>query len=157
MTDLRDVRPESSSWTNCKSHYCSNCYHQQRHNRGQSDLLRCPRCLRDCYDTWKEKQTEPLPWCECRLLYILRAAVAQVTPLCSQIRRSVKYVTNSRMASSGMLRRVVLVRTYVSEELGASFIRMTRFGELGTTLAVTSNWRTLRRNTKYFFAACVGF
>jgi hypothetical protein len=46
-----------------------------------------------------------------------------------------------------MLRRVVLVRTGVSEELSASFIRVTRIGELGTTLAVTSNRRTLRRNS----------
>jgi hypothetical protein len=37
-----------------------------------------------------------------------------------------------------MLRRVDLVRTDVSEELSASFIRVTRVGELGTTLAVTS-------------------
>jgi hypothetical protein len=51
------------------------------------------------------------------------------------------------MASSGMLRRVALVRTDVSEELSASFIRVTRIGELGTTLAVTRNRRTLRRNT----------
>jgi hypothetical protein len=51
------------------------------------------------------------------------------------------------MASSGMLRRVALVRTDVSEELGASFIRVTRIGELGKTLAVSSNRRTLRRNT----------
>jgi hypothetical protein len=51
------------------------------------------------------------------------------------------------MASSGMLRRAALVRTDVSEEPGASFIRVTRIGE-----------RTLRRNTKYwyFFAAYVG-
>jgi hypothetical protein len=34
------------------------------------------------------------------------------------------------------------VRTNVSEELNASFIRVTRSGELGTTLAVTSNRRT---------------
>jgi hypothetical protein len=33
----------------------------------------------------------------------------------------------------------------VSEELSASFIRLTRIGELGTTLAATSNGRTLRR------------
>jgi hypothetical protein len=39
------------------------------------------------------------------------------------------------MASSVMLRRVGLVRTDVSEELSAS-IKVTRFGELGTTLAV---------------------
>jgi hypothetical protein len=32
-----------------------------------------------------------------------------------------------------MLRRVALVRTDVSEELIASFIRVTRIGELGTT------------------------
>jgi hypothetical protein len=43
------------------------------------------------------------------------------------------------MASSGMLRRVALVRTDVSEEPSAFFIRVTRIGEIGTTLAVTSN------------------
>jgi hypothetical protein len=32
-----------------------------------------------------------------------------------------------------MLRRVALVRTDVSEEPGASFIRVTKIGELGTT------------------------
>jgi hypothetical protein len=53
-----------------------------------------------------------------------------------------------RMASSGMLRRVALVKTDVSEELSASIIRVTRIGELETTLAVTSNRRMLRRNTK---------
>jgi hypothetical protein len=47
------------------------------------------------------------------------------------------------MVSSGMLRHVALVRNGVSEELSASFIRVTRIGELGTTLAVTSNLRTL--------------
>jgi hypothetical protein len=60
------------------------------------------------------------------------------------------------MVSSGILRHAALVRTDVSEELGASSIRVTRIGELGAMLAVTSNRRTLRRNTKwYFFAACV--
>jgi hypothetical protein len=36
-----------------------------------------------------------------------------------------------------MLRRVALVRIDVSEEFSASFIRVTRIHELGTTLAVT--------------------
>jgi hypothetical protein len=49
-----------------------------------------------------------------------------------------------------MLLRMVLVRTDVSEELFSSIIRVTRIGELGTTLAVTSNLRTLLRNTMYF-------
>jgi hypothetical protein len=49
------------------------------------------------------------------------------------------------MASSGIVRRVALVRTDFSEELSASIIRVRRICEL-RTLAVTSNQRTLRRN-----------
>jgi hypothetical protein len=45
-----------------------------------------------------------------------------------------------------MLRRVVLVRTDVSDELSAVIIRVTRIGELGTTLAVTGNRCTPQRN-----------
>jgi hypothetical protein len=41
-----------------------------------------------------------------------------------------------------MLRRVALVRADVSEELSASFVRVTRIGKLGTTLAVTTNSET---------------
>jgi hypothetical protein len=43
-----------------------------------------------------------------------------------------------------MLRRVALVRTDFTEELSISIIRVTRFSELGTTLAVTSNRRFRR-------------
>jgi hypothetical protein len=42
------------------------------------------------------------------------------------------------MASSGMLRRVAFVRTYVSEELIVSIIRVTRIGELEKTLIFRS-------------------
>jgi hypothetical protein len=47
-----------------------------------------------------------------------------------------------------MVRRVIIVGKDVSEELSASFIKVKRIRELGTTIAVTSNRR--------FFAACVG-
>jgi demethoxyubiquinone hydroxylase (CLK1/Coq7/Cat5 family) len=45
------------------------------------------------------------------------------------------------------------VRTDLSEELSASFIRVTKIGELGTTPAVTS---TLRKIPSELIAACVG-
>jgi hypothetical protein len=53
------------------------------------------------------------------------------------------------MASSGMLRRVTIVRTEVSEEFSVSLIRVTRIGAQGMMLAVTSNRRKLRRNVVF--------
>jgi hypothetical protein len=59
------------------------------------------------------------------------------------------------MPYSGMLCHVALVRTDDSEECSTSIIRVTRIGELGTTLAVTNNGRTLRRNDIVFLrSAC---
>jgi hypothetical protein len=55
------------------------------------------------------------------------------------------------MPPSWMLCHVALVRTDVLEEHSSSIIGVTRFGELGTTLAVTSNQRTLRR---FFHTMC---
>jgi hypothetical protein len=43
-----------------------------------------------------------------------------------------------------MLHHMALVRTDVSEQRGASNIMVTRIGELGTTLAATSNQHTQR-------------
>jgi hypothetical protein len=54
------------------------------------------------------------------------------------------------MTSSWMLRRAALVRIDGSEEFSASFIRVTRLGELGTPLAVTSKGRTLQRHAKVY-------
>jgi hypothetical protein len=48
------------------------------------------------------------------------------------------------MVSSMMLSRVTLVRIDVSEERSASFIKVTRIGELGATVAVTSNQFSVR-------------
>jgi hypothetical protein len=59
------------------------------------------------------------------------------------------------MASSGMLRRVALIRTDVSEELSASFIMVTRIRELGTTLALTNNRRSLRSLRRLLVRASV--
>jgi hypothetical protein len=46
-----------------------------------------------------------------------------------------------------MLRYAALVKTDFSEEFIPSIISATRIGEIGTTLAVTSNRRTLRCNS----------
>jgi hypothetical protein len=53
-----------------------------------------------------------------------------------------------RLSSSGMLHNVALVWTNVSEERIDSIIRVTRNVELGATLALISNRRTLHRNNK---------
>jgi hypothetical protein len=54
------------------------------------------------------------------------------------------------MQSPGMLRCcVALVRTEILGEHITSIIRLTRIGERGTTLAVTSNQSKLRRNARF--------
>jgi hypothetical protein len=51
------------------------------------------------------------------------------------------------MVSSGTLRRVALVKTDVSEKLSASFIRVTRIGELGKTNKKQTPWPLVRKRT----------
>jgi hypothetical protein len=58
------------------------------------------------------------------------------------------------MVSCGMLGRVALVRTDFSEELSASFINVTRIGELRTTLVVTSNRCRLEEHLVFLRSLC---
>jgi hypothetical protein len=58
--------------------------------------------------------------------------------ICSKVvfyRLSIGTLRKRRIVSSGMIRRVALVTTEVSEEISTSFIRVTKIGELGTTLS----------------------
>jgi hypothetical protein len=76
----------------------------------------------------------PLPWqligaAEGLFFIILRPCLSDKSGL-----SNIKTLNLLRMASSGMLRRVALIRTDVSEEPSASIIRVTRICELGTTL-----------------------
>jgi hypothetical protein len=71
-------------------------------------------------------------------------------PLFYIIYVSFKWSRIQECPSSWMLRLVALVRTDVSEKPSASIIRVTQIVELATTLAVTSNRRTQRGNTKLF-------
>jgi hypothetical protein len=59
------------------------------------------------------------------------------------------------MPSCEMRRPVALVRTEVSEEHIVSITRVTRIGELGTTLAVTSNRNKQRRFLQFLVIAIV--
>jgi hypothetical protein len=54
------------------------------------------------------------------------------------------------MPSSGLRRRVALVKTDVSEDRIAPIIRVIRIGEIGKILAVTSNLIMLQRNGLYY-------
>jgi hypothetical protein len=58
------------------------------------------------------------------------------------------------MSPSWMLRRVAVVRTYVSEGRDAFILRVTRIDELGTTLAVISNRSTPILVTLVMEATC---
>jgi hypothetical protein len=114
-----------------------------------SSVARVGLSLQD-RETWLAPSSLPWQWATVfgntnnTLVCVHVHSVLHVTPSLSgfQLKCNMAFP----MVSSGILRRVALVRTDVSEELSASFIRVIRIGELGTTLAVTSNLRTLRRN-----------
>jgi hypothetical protein len=61
------------------------------------------------------------------------------------------HAAKNHLPSSGMLRRVALVRTDVSEERNTSMIRVTGISKLGITLAVTSNRCTLQEIPAVFW------
>jgi hypothetical protein len=54
-----------------------------------------------------------------------------------------------------MLRRVALEKTDVSEELSASFIKVKRIGELGSTLALTEPHGITSLKTPFFIVTTV--
>jgi hypothetical protein len=96
-------------------------------------------------ETWQMSMSGPSIWNARER--IARTYFHEVLSVLDPDPQAVKCSTDEEFVSSGMLRRVALVRTDVSGELFASFIRVTRIGELGTTLAVSSNRRTLRRGS----------
>jgi hypothetical protein len=111
-----------------------------------------------CHDTADHNKN--LHCCEIFQFYILKTALKYAThfthslwcimPSCKMIdgwQPPYEPAICWRMVSSVMSCCVALVITYVSEILSAFFIRVTRIGELGITLAVTSNQSTLRRST----------
>jgi hypothetical protein len=74
----------------------------------------------------------------------LNTAPSVIRCLLQGISRIPELNTWSTSSSSGMLRRVILVRTDVSEECSIPIIRVITIGNLGTGLAGTSNRSTLR-------------
>jgi hypothetical protein len=61
------------------------------------------------------------------------------------IRSEVSTAVTNKNAVPGVLRLVAVVRTDLSEERIAFIMKVTRIGELGTTLAITSE-----RSTRYY-------
>jgi hypothetical protein len=58
-----------------------------------------------------------------------------------------------RVSSSGMLCHVALVKTDISEQCSTFIIRVTRICEIGTMLAVTSNWHMLHSKCQLLVTA----
>jgi hypothetical protein len=75
---------------------------------------------------------------------------------CTNVRVEVFMAVTLKNAASGMLGRVALVRTDVSEEPSTSIIRVTRISELGTMLTVTGKQCMLRRNMHCVLVASYG-
>jgi hypothetical protein len=96
---------------------------------------------------YREDATRSQSGCQYSREFPQRVVSYQSFPVVNQTRKDterrrrnvVEDSSERRMVSSGMLRRVALVRTDVSEEPSASFIRVTRIGELGTMPVVTTD------------------
>jgi hypothetical protein len=78
-------------------------------------------------------------------------ATTIITPRMEDKYIIVEHLSPRGLPSSGMLRLMAPVRTYVSEERIASIIGVTRVGDLGAMLAVTNNRNMLlviKKNTE---------
>jgi hypothetical protein len=87
-------------------------------------------------------------------MHVHRKDLFKMNAFTYHVRHLQKLYPLRRIVSFGMLRRVALVRTDVSEELSAFFIRVTRIGELGTTLALTTDARSSQK-TQFFIVTAV--
>jgi hypothetical protein len=117
----------------CLSETSVNCYHVTWSNNAEEITIRS-----DCVDSRRSKVEELHPRSCLQLSDSERSVTMWESLSCHEqaeqnVRFEVFTAVTMRMVSSGMLRRVALVRTDASEEPSTSFIRVT--------------W--------YFFAACV--
>jgi hypothetical protein len=137
----RNVSPPSSRWKNQRARNNWICYLLQVMRSSQRSVL----TTATCWHIPEEDILQTMFWFVPNSFlsiqyssfpgYLRIIESVNYSPLL--IIRSPEHSNVWRMASSWMLRCVALTRTGVSDELSASFIRVIRIDELGTTLART--------------------